>query len=615
VLVAALILLVCFGGSIFDDTGASTTQPASSPQPLTSTLPDLSGPGVHLLGKIKIKRDKVRGSWKGANGGRPLTNGDVADDQTPDVLVIHVTPTAEYDWNIHFVCKVNAATVAMGCPTEHGTLQWSVGPTTCQATGGAGLPAAIQGSFLKEDEQHTMTVKVRSNGIECYLDNKMLVAFNPQTQRLDAPQGLWDGFNASLPSLGVKGGQVEFSVVYMTESGGQPEKTPDRPAPVRRQPREAPESDTTAAIKPGVKEIRGLVVTQGGDGGWHGQAMDLIATVTQQKYGSLNVRQIGDIGPEMSKSLDEAKRLLAVRHPDLKGANVEISFGDKYTPMDGGSAGGAFAVLLLAAVGDFDLDPDAAMTGDITVDGKIRPVGAVSAKVHGAALDKCRLVSIPAANTDDVADAYLMRGPTALWETQIFSAGTLDEAIANMRADHDEKMTQAMSLFDELKSDYGDKPISALSQPAAHDKLKQIVALAPNDVSAADLLLLADGKGPTHLGAVDSIEEAIMAIGPLRTALFAGNYDPSLGTEEATAQEMGALRKVRRLADPVTAPFIAALTAYVTSYREWATAQGRGNYGEMNRATADLRQKIDAVSSALEKVGSNSDLIDKMMHK
>jgi hypothetical protein len=254
VLGAALILLVCFGGSIFDDTGDNatepmpSTQPAVSPQPPSatqssfspqpgssaqlppSTQPPLSGHGVHLLSKIALKRDKVHGNWKGA-GSRPLTNGDVADEQTPDVLVIHHTPPAEYDWTVRFFCKVNAGTIAMGCPTPGGMVQWSVGPASCQATGGNGLPAAIQGTFLKEGEQHTMLVKVRGDRIECSLDEETLIAFNFQTQPLDAPQTLWSGFDPSLPSLGVKGGQVQFATLFMVEYGGeQAEKTPDQVA-------------------------------------------------------------------------------------------------------------------------------------------------------------------------------------------------------------------------------------------------------------------------------------------------------------------------------------------------------------------------------------------------
>src|SRR5581483_10224079 len=249
-------------------------------------------------------------------------------------------------------------------------------------------------------------------------------------------------------------------------------------------------------LKP-ITEIRGLVVQVALDGREHGRATDIIASA-DSAGARRGIRLIGQVGQEMKTSLEEAVRTVRLRHADVDRASVEISFDDKYTAKDGGSAAGAFTLLLLAAYGDFEVNPQAAITGDITVDGKIRPVGAIPAKVHGAAMDQCKLVAIPASNTDEMSDAILLQGASSLWEVQIFSCQTLDDAIAVMRKDPDPKLVEAMKLFDQLRTDYQKKAPVALRAPKAQEALAKILSLAPNHVSAALLQQLSQGKGPAH---------------------------------------------------------------------------------------------------------------------
>jgi hypothetical protein len=164
-------------------------------------------------------------------------------------------------------------------------------------------------------------------------------------------------------------------------------------------------------------EINGLVVEESFDGRWHGRTLEIIATSTAGiSSGNVGVRTIGQVGQEMTISLQEAIRTVRLRHADVNRAPIEISFDDKYSEKDGGSAGTAFSLVLLSMYGDFAINPKVAVTGDITVDGKVRAVGEVPAKVHGAALDQCELALIPAGNADDMNDAILLQGPSALWE-------------------------------------------------------------------------------------------------------------------------------------------------------------------------------------------------------
>ncbi len=136
-------------------------------------------------------------------------------------------------------------------------------------------------------------------------------------------------------------------------------------------------SDTT--------KINSLVVAAI-DGVWHGKISPMIAIKSDH---ARKPEIVGSIGRTMSVSLDEAIRTANTRHPGADRALIEISFEEKYSAKDGGSAGAAMTLLILSACGDFQLNPKAAITGDISVDGKVQSVGMVAEKIRGAAAGSC----------------------------------------------------------------------------------------------------------------------------------------------------------------------------------------------------------------------------------
>ncbi len=155
-----------------------------------------------------------------------------------------------------------------------------------------------------------------------------------------------------------------------------------------------------------------------------------------------------DVAKETEISMEEAERLLKVRHPVWQaGYKVRFSYGDKYNAQGGGSSGGAFSVLLLSLLEGMQIDPAFAMTGDVTVDGKIREVGAVVEKLHGALLDKCRIAAIPEENKETLNDLAVLYSPAMLWSLQVFSIATMDDAAAVARMDRAPNLAKAMELF------------------------------------------------------------------------------------------------------------------------------------------------------------------------
>ena len=173
--------------------------------------------------------------------------------------------------------------------------------------------------------------------------------------------------------------------------------------------------------------VKGLYVVRTDAGLRVGGAQDIIATAERASSDRETICDfVTDVAKDTQISMEEAARLLKVRYPVWQaGYKIRFSYSNKYTKQAGGSAGGAFSVLLLSLLDGMQIDPGFAMTGDVTVDGKIREVGAVAEKLRGALLDKCRIVAIPEANEENLNDLAVLYSPAMLWSMQILSIATL----------------------------------------------------------------------------------------------------------------------------------------------------------------------------------------------
>jgi Lon-like ATP-dependent protease len=88
------------------------------------------------------------------------------------------------------------------------------------------------------------------------------------------------------------------------------------------------------------------------------------------------------------------KRFLDV---DVKEYDIHLNFPGGI-PIDGPSAGTAIAVAVYSAIMDLPVNCDIAMTGELSIRGKVKPVGGVAAKIEAAKLAGINRVLIPAEN-------------------------------------------------------------------------------------------------------------------------------------------------------------------------------------------------------------------------
>jgi ATP-dependent Lon protease len=166
----------------------------------------------------------------------------------------------------------------------------------------------------------------------------------------------------------------------------------------------APEFLTTEALRRGeIGVSTGLAWTQAG-----GEIL-FIEAVKMPGRGALKLT--GSLGMIMRESAEAALSLLRARGPqqglesdvfDMHDFHVHVPAGA--TPKDGPSAGVAIAVALASLVFGVPVRSSVAMTGELTLTGKVLPVGGVRQKVLAAFRAGIREVVLPSKNRKDLEE-------------------------------------------------------------------------------------------------------------------------------------------------------------------------------------------------------------------
>lgn len=371
-------------------------------------------------------------------------------------------------------------------------------------------------------------------------------------------------------------------------------------------------ADFMSKAKPIAKSITSataMMVIESDDGSELGVTADVIATVAAgsrqgSTFGAVFVKKQAEVGPEMTTSFDEAVRAVGMRYPKWEPGKIEFSFGDKYTPHEGGSAGTCFAVMLLSELEGFEIDPKVAVTGDITVDWKVRKIGGLPAKVRGAAADKCLYTGVPLENRDQICDMVLFYGDATLRDIQVFSLATLQDAVALMRKDRAPQLAEALREFTELKPKLqGGR--GTFSIPANQKVLENIVALAPNCESAKMMLEMAKGSFPRSLTPMFAFDQLFMAIGPYHDIIL---RNVPINRQTVTLAQTTAARKALTQLAPITPvelqPLLTDARAIVDVSENIALGQTKPELLEVRRA---------GFITHMQALETNKEFIDKLM--
>ena len=103
--------------------------------------------------------------------------------------------------------------------------------------------------------------------------------------------------------------------------------------------------------------------------------------------------------------------------------------------IDGPSAGLAVVVAMLSAVQRQTVRQDVAMTGEVSIQGKIKQVGGIPEKIYGARQAGMRKVIIPAENKTDV--------PSDVKGNSVVLASTIEEVIPHVLGQPQKRPTPA----------------------------------------------------------------------------------------------------------------------------------------------------------------------------
>ncbi|MCA8977554.1 MAG: hypothetical protein KDC98_22715, partial [Planctomycetes bacterium] len=227
------------------------------------------------------------------------------------------------------------------------------------------------------------------------------------------------------------------------------------------------------------------------------------------------VELLGDTGKDMQKGLHETIRCWEQhRRPGFaEQGTLQLSFEDKTHPVDGMSAGAAFAVLLHSFSDRFDIDPEFCMTGDLSVEGRILDVGCVYEKLGGGALFSCTRAAVPVAAAAELVDGVILNGPELLASIEVYGVETLPEVIGVARSNRTRAGVQATAAFATLRDLVEDKLRSGAAAPSARIRstTAKILAAFPNHLSAKIVGQWNDGSLPKlTIGASISAQERIL---------------------------------------------------------------------------------------------------------
>jgi hypothetical protein len=395
------------------------------------------------------------------------------------------------------------------------------------------------------------------------------------------------------------------------------------PTPAAREPappKSPPESLARGNAKLKIRQatITAMAVKDLDDGKLVGVTLPIIATVTGKvRGGKVTIR--GKVGSEMKTALDEAVRYVRLEAPRLASAQIEISFEDKYTPKDGGSAGAAFTVLMKSLFDGFEIDKHVAVTGDIAVDGNIQKIGGIASKIRGAIADKYTIVTLPKSNAAAVADLFVTPDRfDVLKHVQIFAVETIPDMIGIVRTDRAQKLDQAMTLYQQVQTGLEQGGLSYLHKDQTQALLKQVLELAPNHVSAKYALDISQDKGPRTLTRTGSLVEIFSAAYPFWQAMSGLNTRkhkhltremlPSAMLQDIMKQ----LRDMRARTHPDVEPLRTAMIDWIDAVDRVLSAR-RGQVTQSDLAIIDRR--ASALDKQLERLGTDQKLIEKIMRE
>ncbi len=141
---------------------------------------------------------------------------------------------------------------------------------------------------------------------------------------------------------------------------------------------------------------------------WTASGGEILSIETMLVKGSGKIVITGRLGDVMKESaqiaVSKVKKLLPEQAKCFENHDLHIHVPDGATPKDGPSAGITLTVALASLVSEVAVPPDTAMTGEVSLQSKLHPIGGLSEKLMAAQRAGVTRVFIPPDNEEDLRE-------------------------------------------------------------------------------------------------------------------------------------------------------------------------------------------------------------------
>jgi len=149
--------------------------------------------------------------------------------------------------------------------------------------------------------------------------------------------------------------------------------------------------------------VRGLAWTSVG-----GDTLQIEVNVMPGKGKFELTGQLGDVMKESARAgisyIRSVSEQYGIENEYFEKHDIHIHIPEGAVPKDGPSAGITMATAMMSAVLNRPVRADVAMTGEITLRGRVLPIGGLKEKILAAKTAKIKLVLVPAQNKKDVEE-------------------------------------------------------------------------------------------------------------------------------------------------------------------------------------------------------------------
>jgi ATP-dependent Lon protease len=212
--------------------------------------------------------------------------------------------------------------------------------------------------------------------------------------------------------------------------------------------------------------VNGLAWTEAG-----GELLEVEVNVME---GTGKLELTGNLGDVMKESAHAAVSCIRSRASQLgvdpefyKNRDIHIHFPEGAVPKDGPSAGVAITTAVVSALTDTRVRSDVAMTGEVTLRGRVLAIGGLKEKTMAAKRNGIRTVIIPKDNQPDLQDI----DPVVRDSLRFVTADTVDTVLS-------EALYPASASQPEEQ--HGEQP---------EDREELIAAFVPTDNTVKDIPL------------------------------------------------------------------------------------------------------------------------------